>query len=465
MLNGPREKLLYVPCVVPDGHRPDYLSVVDVDDDSPTFSSVIGRCHMPHCNDELHHSGWNVCSSCHGDGALVRDKLVLPCLRSDRVYIVQVGGEFERAPRLHATVEPAELHALGLGAPHTSHCLASGEVMISTMGDPEGNAKGGFLLLDGCTFRPKPACWQSEADTAPFGYDFWYQPHHNVMVSSEWGAPNCFRGGFNPEDFKAGRYGSSLHFWDWRARKRLQTINLSEQGGLIPLEVRYLHSPTSTHGFVGCALSGTVHHFYKPDGSEQWVAERVVSVPVKKVEGWILPEMPSLITDILISLDDRFLYLSNWVHGDVRQYDITDPHKPRLAGQCWFGGSIAEGEGVRVTEDAEMAQQPRRLIVKGRKVAGGPQMLQLSLDGKRLYVTTSLFSAWDKQFYPELLRSGSTMVRLNVDTEKGGLSIDETFLVDYGAEPEGPVLAHEMRYPGGDCTSDIWLAPEQAKAE
>lgn len=35
--------------------------------------------------------------------------------------------------------------------------------------------------------------------------------------------------------------------------------------------------------------------------------------------------------------------------------------------------------------------------VKGQKLRGGPQMLQLSLDGKRLYVTNSLFSPWDKQ--------------------------------------------------------------------
>jgi selenium-binding protein 1 len=33
-------------------------------------------------------------------------------------------------------------------------------------------------------------------------------------------------------------------------------------------------------------------------------------------------------------------------------------------------------------------------------LAGGPQMLQLSLDGRRLYVTTSLYSVWDRQFYP-----------------------------------------------------------------
>jgi len=46
---------------------------------------------------------------------------------------------------------------------------------------------------------------------------------------------------------------------------------------------------------------------------------------------------------------------------------------------------------------------------------------------------------------------------LNVDTEKGGLTVDENFFVDFGNETHGPALAHEVRYPGGDCTSDIWL--------
>ena len=33
-----------------------------------------------------------------------------------------------------------------------------------------------------------------------YNYDFWYQPRHNVMVSSEWAAPNTFRPGFKLED-------------------------------------------------------------------------------------------------------------------------------------------------------------------------------------------------------------------------------------------------------------------------
>ncbi|KAG8268255.1 hypothetical protein J6590_032112 [Homalodisca vitripennis] len=110
-------------------------------------------------------------------------------------------------------------------------------------------------------------------------------------------------------------------------------------------------------------------------------------------------------------------------------------------------------------------EQPAPVTIKGKKILGSPQMLQLSLDGKRLYVTTSLFSPWDTQMYPEMVKKGSVLMKVDVDTEKGGLTLDTDFLVDFGAEPDGPVLAHETRYPGGDCTSDIWLVDEEPKVE
>lgn len=59
-----------------------------------------------------------------------------------------------------------------------------------------------------------------------------------------------------------------------------------------------------------------------------------------------------------------------------------------------------------------------------------------------------------------MVEAGGTIVQIDIDTEKGGLKINENFLVDFGKEPHGPTLPHEMRYPGGDCTSDIWLADE-----
>ena len=55
-----------------------------------------------------------------------------------------------------------------------------------------------------------------------------------------------------------------------------------------------------------------------------------------------------------------------------------------------------------MTNDSELQEQPEAAFAKGKRIEGGPQMIQLSLDGKRLYLTTSLFSVWDNQFYPEL---------------------------------------------------------------
>ena len=93
---------------------------------------------------------------------------------------------------------------------------------------------------------------------------------------------------------------------------------------------------------------------------------------------------------------------------------------------------------------------------RGRDFVGGPQMLQLSLDGKRLYVTNSLYSSWDDQFYPAIGKEGSTVLLIDCDPA-GGMKLNEDFFVDFGREPDGPARAHEMRFPGGDCTSDIWI--------
>lgn len=455
MLNGPKEKIVYLPCITPPQFKKshaDYVATVDVDPASPTYSQVIHRLMMPYLEDELHHTGWNACSSCHDDPSRARNRLIVPAINSDRIYIVDVGTD-PRAPRFHKIVEPTDVHKkTGLGAPHTTHCLGSGEVMISCIGDAEGDkTKSGFLLLDGQDFSLKENWEKSHIE---MGYDFWYQPRHNVMISTEWGAPKAWRQGFNPADV-ADLYGHRLYVWDWEKRTLKQTLELGEDG-VIPLEIRFLHDPAAATGFVGCALSSTILRFYKTPRGD-WTTETVIKIPPKAVEGWALPDMPGLITDILVSLDDRFLYFSNWLHGDIRQYDITDPSKPKLVGQVFLGGSIQSDGAVKVTKDVERTSQPEPVFVKGKRLEGAPQMIQLSLDGKRLYVTNSLFTAWDYQFYPEMCKRGGWMLQIDVDTIKGGLTLNKNFMIDFGEEPFGPVLGHEIRYPGGDCTSDIWL--------
>ena len=62
---------------------------------------------------------------------------------------------------------------------------------------------GGFLLLDSQTFELQGK-WEADGHNPPFGYDFWYQPKYNVMISTEWGTPKKLKYGFNPKDVEEG---------------------------------------------------------------------------------------------------------------------------------------------------------------------------------------------------------------------------------------------------------------------
>jgi selenium-binding protein 1 len=420
---APPEEFLYVACLHEGTgvEAPDFLAVVDAE-----TGRVINETPMPNVGDELHHYGWNRCSSaCHGPD---RSHLIMPGFRSSRIHILNVADD-PRKPRVEKVIEPEELvRETGYTRPHTVHCMPGENVVMSMLGDADGNGAGGFAVLDAKTFELKGR-WENGGERPPFNYDFWYQPRKNTVVSSEFGEPNAYEPGFDLADVQAGRYGRRLHFWNLEKRELEQSIDLGEQG-LVPLEIRWLHDPDSEQGFVAAALSSVIWRF---DRNGSWQAEPVIATDAVELEGWPFP-VPSLITDLLVSMDDRFLYFSNWLHGDLRQYDVSDPENPKLTGRLWLGGLLGN------PSDA------------GRELNGGPQMLQLSLDGRRLYVTNSLLSTWDNQFYPGLR---SWLLRVNC-LPGGGMEVDPDFFVDFHERNGGPARAHEVRLQGGDSTSEIF---------
>jgi len=424
-LKAPREEIVYVASLHTGTgvDEPDFLAVVDVNPDSDTYGQIIHKTYMPNKGDELHHFGWQVCSSaCHTN--LNRQYIVVPGFRSTNVHVIDVMTD-PRHPEIVKVIPGEEIkRKTGLSAPHTVHCMPGEIVVISMLGDENGDTPGGFAVLDAKNFDVLGR-WEARPGEIQFNYDFWYQPRKNTLISSEWAAPKTFQDGFNLQDVQEGKYGHSIHFWDLSEKRVVQSIDLGEEG-LIPLEVRWLHNPDAETGFVGAALSSAIWRWYKEDG--EWKAQKVIQVEPKDVEGWPFP-VPGLITDLVVSMDDRFLYFSDWLHGDLRQYDISDPANPKLTGQVWLGGVL----------------QP--VYMNGRKLEGGPQMLQLSMDGRRLYVTNSLYSSWDNQFYPGLK---SWMLKIDCDPN-GGMKLDENFYVDFGT-----ARAHEMHLPGGDCTTEIF---------
>ena len=84
-------------------------------------------------------------------------------------------------------------------------------------------------------------------------------------------------------------------------------------------------------------------------------------------------------------------------------------------------------------------------------LSGGPQMVEVSRDGRRVYFTNSLYGAWDDQFYPDGV--GAWMAKLDADPD-GGLIIDESFF-PHGEEFRG-LRVHQIRLQGGDASSDSY---------
>src|ERR671915_301751 len=250
-MHAPPEKLAYVAILNAnaalngngDG-RPDALAVFDVDPDSETYGQVVGRVDMPNVGDELHHFGWNACSSALCPYAphphVERRYLVVPGLRSSRIHILDTKPD-PRQPQIVRVIEPEEVFIRARYSRfHTIHCGPEG-IYVSALGSPEGEGPGGIFLLDHNSFD---VLGQWEMDRGPqyLAYDFWWHLGHDTMITSEWGTPNMVENGVNPELLLAGKYGHQLHIWDLSKRRHRQTLDLGAEYQMV-LELRPAHDP------------------------------------------------------------------------------------------------------------------------------------------------------------------------------------------------------------------------------
>src|SRR5947207_3406283 len=445
-MQGPPEKYAFVAALNPPGSKlNDALLVVDVDPDSRTYGQQVGQVKMPEFGDELHHFGWNACSSALCPTAphphVERRYLIVPGLRSSRIHVLDTRPD-PKNPKIVKVIEPEEVaNKTGYTRPHTTHCGPDG-IYMNALGSPSGDGPGGIFVLDHENFSIK-GNWEADRGPQYLAYDFWWHLGHDTLITSEWGTPNMVEGGVNPDLF--GKYGHQLHVWDLRSRKHLQTLDLGAEQQMV-LELRPAHDPNKTYGFVGVVvsledLSSSIWTWYR-DGA-QWAVRKVIEVPAEPADPDQLPPalkpfkaVPPLVTDINLSLDDRFLYVSCWGTGEMRQYDVSDPFNPKLAGSIHLGGIVRR------------AAHPSNPSVK---LNGGPQMVEVSRDGRRVYFTNSLYRAWDEQFYPDGIRSWMAKVDA---APAGGLTIDPKFLVSFGE-----MRGHQVRLEGGDSSSDSYCYP------
>ena len=142
---------------------------------------------------------------------------------------------------------------------------------------------------------------------------------------------------------------------------------------------------------------------------------------------------PPLVTDINLSLDDRFLYVSCFGTGELKQFDVSDPFSPVETGSVKLGGLVRR------------QSHPSR---PGQALNGAPQMVEISRDGKRAYVTNSLYRTWDEQFYPDGLKGWLAKVDIGPN---GGMTLDPAGFVDFDR-----MRPHQIHLEGGDASSDSY---------
>jgi selenium-binding protein 1 len=447
-MEAPPETLAFVAALNPPGSNlNDAILVVDVAPDSPSYGQRVGQVTLTHSGDELHHFGWNACSSALCPYAphphIQRRYLVVPGLRSSRIYIIDIKPD-PRNPTIVRTIEPKELmERAGYSRPHTVHCGPEG-IYISALGSPEGDGPGGIFLLDHFNFDVLGR-WEMDRGPQYLQYDFWWHLTQDTLLTSEWATPKMVEDGLQAEALMNGEYGHQIHVWDLRRRRHLRALDLGKEHQMV-LEMRPAHDPTKTYGFVCVVvslkdLSASIWLWHRENGD--WEVTKVIEIPAEPADPDLLPPLlkgfkavPPLVTDIDLSMDDRFLYVSCWGTGELQQYDVSDPFHPKLTGSVHIGGI------VRKTPHPAAPDQPLR---------GGPQMVEVGRNGRGIYFTNSLYSTWDDQFYPDGV--GSWMVKLDANPN-GGIRFDERFFLQ-----SDDYRVHQIRLEGGDCSSDSFCYP------
>lgn len=259
--------------------------------------------------------------------------------------------------------------------------------------------------------------------------DMWCCPRHKVLVTGESGSADISQGVTWPA--MNGERGHRLQFWTLDGRHLVASADLGAENKLLRIEGAN-HPNGLCYGFANVLISArhfsaSVWCWFQQRGT--WQAKKVIEIPPEQCKAECLPPalaplgvVPPFLTDIKLSPNDRFLYLSCWGTGELLQYDVLNPLRPRLTGTVRLGGIV------------QQFPHPQRPVMHG-----GPQALSISADGLRIYVTNSTSPVLDRQIYPG--KDEGWMVKFDA-LPLGGLTLDDQFLVSFGAgRPQQSLLA------------------------
>lgn len=298
-------------------------------------------------------------------------------LFSDRIFIVDVGSNPAK-PKLVKVLKNAG-HKAGYASPHTPYAIP-GRMMIAFLSSKTGGLPTGLAeytnsgeFIRGIPFPGKSA----------YGYDLAIQPKINRMVTSSFTYRNNFEKPLKKMDFK--KFGSHILLWDFRKRKVLAKLKT----GMAPLECRWSLGLKNDFGFTNCALDDSIW-VWEGDKNGKYSARR-------------LCKTGKLPADLRQSPDDRYLFVSCFFSDTIQQWDVSDLKNPKLHSTL--------------------------------KPGAHPNMMHVTYDGKRMYITNSLLSTMDP--------SNEFWIKKAVITPQG-MQLERGFFVDLTKFPTGAARGHDM---------------------
>ena len=333
-----QERFLYVTTVAQSSTDPDFIAVIGADPDQPDFGQIVNRVDMPNVGDELHHFGYSA----------DQRRLIVPGLFSGRIHVFDIDDDGSTITA--TTVNDDLVSDSGYAVPHG--VMAEHGMMLAPMigAANDQTQPGGIVEIDDRTgefvdyFGPGPE--RTAADSGPtYMYDFAMTPDGDSAISTTFGSPALCAPGIDPTCL-----GDEVAVWDVHAEAVIQTANLGANSGA--LMVRFVRDAGARRAFINAPGTSAVWLASDDNGDGEFEFEQVLGAE----DGLELP------MDIVLSYDGASMYVSNWFGNTVQQFDITDPLHP---------------------------------VLRSTVAVPHPNMLRLSPDNGRLYVSNSLLTPWD----------------------------------------------------------------------
>ena len=334
-----QERYLYVSTIAQSKTDPDFIAVIGADPRRRDFGKIVNRVDMPNVGDELHHYGYS-----HD-----QKRLLVPGLFSNRIHVFEIKGDGKRLDL--KTVNDTLAAKSGYVVPHGVMAMPHGRAMVTMIGAATGNTQpGGIVEIDDKTgafldhFGPGADRVPNQPDPK-YMYDFESLDEANRGISTTFGPPALCGGGIDPNCL-----GGEVAVWDVRRQKVIQTADLGAHSGA--LMVHFVRSKGVRRAFINTPGTNAIWLADDDDRDGVFDFQQVLGPD----DGLVLP------ADALLSHDSKYMYVSNWFGNTVQQFDIRNPFDP---------------------------------VLKATVSVPHPNMLRVSRDNRRLYVSNSLLTPWD----------------------------------------------------------------------